>query len=66
MCQYLSLDLDKMYSDPIDGLDESIRKKVYSLWHGVVEYLSHSCTQCFLPYGQGILPHGQGILLHGS
>ena len=28
----MCLGLDKMYTEPIDGLDESIRKKVYALF----------------------------------
>ena len=45
----MCLVLDKMYSEPIDDLDESIRKKVYALfmtWWDTFHVPVHST--CFL------------------
>jgi hypothetical protein len=53
----LCLVLDKLYSEPIDGLPEPGQDVTVCLVHDTVECVSSTCAQCLLHHGQGILPH---------
>ncbi len=53
----LCLGLDKLYSEPIDGLPEPTRRKLHALFITRWNTL-HAPVHSLLHHGQSILPHG--------
>ena len=53
----LCLGLDKLYSEPIDGLPEPTRRKLHALFIARWNTL-HASVHSLLHHGQSILPHG--------